>query len=98
VRKKKNTPLQASIHEAGDGIKKLRIAAFRGEPQRAATETKAAIGKQGRVAELAKLFAAQTPDPVVKRKTEDAVKELEALIPQQVTSYLFFFLSFFLLS
>lgn len=96
VRKKKHTPLQASIHEAGDGIRKLRIAAFRGDPQRAATETKTALGKQGRVAELAKIFAAQNPDPVVKRKAEDAVRELENLIPQQVTSIssLVFLLSF----
>lgn len=84
MRKKKNTPLLAAVYEAGDGIKKLRIVTFRAEPNRAETETKAALGKQNRVRELAKLFAAQTPDLAVRRKTEEAVKELDSLIPQQV--------------
>jgi hypothetical protein len=83
VRKKKYTPLQSSIHDAGDGIRKLRISAFRGDPQRTATETKAAVANQGRVIELAKLFAAQAPDHGVKNKAEDAIRELETLIPQQ---------------
>ena len=59
IRKKKYLPLRASLHEAGDGIRKLRISAFRGDPQRAATDTKIALGKQGRVRELAEQFAAQ---------------------------------------
>jgi hypothetical protein len=62
----------------------LRIAAFRGDPHRAANDAKSALGKQGRVVELAKLFAAQTPDLATKKKVEDAAHDLDMLIPQQV--------------
>lgn len=89
VRKKKNTPLLAQIHDANDGIRKLRVAAFRAEPARFEPESKAALGSQKRVRELAKLFSEKAPNADVKRRTEDAIKDLDTLIPQQVLLFSF---------
>lgn len=83
VRRKKYTPLQSTIHQANDGIRKLRISTFRGDPQ-VANVTKLAIAKQGKVVELAKQFAAQAGDQTARKKAEEAIRELETLIPQQV--------------
>ncbi len=84
MRKKKYTPLLASIHDAGDGIRKLRISSYRGDPQRTATETKAAIAKQAKVVDLTKQFAGASSNLELRKKASDAANELEALLPQQV--------------